>query len=213
MLSNPSQYSPQGLMPQFPGLQAAGWPQVNPGLFAQPGTNSGNLSFGQESGQAGQNQQYQHPFGFGGQANSFQQNPFAQNQFLQSPFAMNPHLQSQLLQNSIGHNPAQNIITALGQLSQQLAVQTAMTQQIGNALQQLAQQLAVQSPQGYPGGQGTGQTFSALGQPFGFGGPFSGTPSGSQYFGQNPFANAQGGYGGFNPQAQVWGANRSQTIQ
>jgi hypothetical protein len=180
---------------------------MGPGLFGQPGANGGALPFGQESGQAGLNQQYP----FGAQTNSFQHNPFAQpftqNQFLQSPFATNPYLQSQLLQSSPAHNPTQHIITALGQLAQQFSVHGAMTQQIGIALQQLAQQLATQSLQT--------QAYASAGQPLGFGGSFVGNPAGSggQYFGQNPFAGAQGGYGGFSPQAQAWGANRQQTIQ
>jgi hypothetical protein len=42
MLSYFSQYSPQGLMPQFiPGLQGAAWPQVSPGLLGQPGIHGG----------------------------------------------------------------------------------------------------------------------------------------------------------------------------
>jgi len=221
MVLNPSQYSLQGLLPQFPGLQGAGSPQMSPWLFGQPGANGGAMPFGQESGQAGQNQQYP----FSGQTNSFPYNPFAQpftqNQFAQSPFATNPYLQSQLLQSSQAHNPylnshaghagahnpTQHIITALGQLAQQFAVHGAMTQQIGIALQQLAQQLATQSLQTQP--------YASAGQPFGFGGSFVGNPAGGggQYFGQNPFAGAQGGYGGFSPQAQAWGANRQQTIQ
>jgi hypothetical protein len=219
MLSNLSQYSPQGLLPQFPGLQAAGWPQMSPGLFTQPGANSGNASFGHESGQAGFGQQYP----FGAQANSFQQNPFAQNQFLQNPFAMNPYLQSQLLQGSLAHNPQQHIVAILGHLAQQLSIHGALTQQIAIALHQLTQQLAVQSLQSYPGGLGAGQAFAGSGQPYaagagqplGFGGSYFGSPTSGagQYFGQNPFASAQGGYGGFNPQAQAWGANRPQTIQ
>ena len=157
MVSNLSQYSPQGLASQFPGLQGAGWPQMNPGLFGQPGIGGGNVSFGQDFGQPGLGQQYQ-------------QNP---------------------------HNPAQHLVTVLGQLALQLAAHAAVTQQIGIALHQLAQQLGAQSLQGYPGG--------------------------GQYFGQSPFAGAvqagygQGGYGGFNPgfnpQGQAWGANRPQTIQ
>jgi hypothetical protein len=224
MVLNPSQYSPQGLLPQFPGWQGAGSPQMSPGLFGQPGANGGAPPFGQESGQAGLNQQYP----FGGQTNSFQPNPFAQpftqNQFAQSPFATNPYLQSQLLQSSLAlnphlnshaghagaHNPTQHIITALGQIAQQFSVHGAMTQQIGIALHQLAQQLAQNlQTQTY-----AGQTHAGAGQPFGFGGPFAGNPAGGgQYFGQNPFAGAQGGYGGFSPQAQAWGANRQQTIQ
>lgn len=220
MVLNPSQYSPQGLLPQFAGWQGAGSSQMGPGLFGQPGANGGAMPFGQESGQAGLNQQYP----FGGQTNSFLHNPFAQpftqNQFAQSPFATNPYLQSQLLQSSQAHypylnshaghagahNPTQHIITALGQLAQQFSVHGAMTQQIGIALQQLAQQLAAQNLQT--------QAYAGTGQSFGFGGPFVGNPAGGgQYFGQSPFAGAQGGYGGFSPQAQAWGANRQQTIQ
>jgi hypothetical protein len=228
MVSNFSQYSPQGLTSQFPGLQGAGWPQLSPGLFGQPGVGGGNVSFGQDPGQAGLSQQYP----FGAQANSSAQNPFTQNQLLQSPFVTQPYQQSQLLQGSLahnpflnsfashsgGHHPAQHLITVLGQLVQQLAVHDAMTQQLGIALHQLAQQLTVQSLQGYPGGFGAGQAFAGAGQPFGLGGPLAGGPGG-QYFGQNPFAGAiqagygQGGYSGFNPQAQAWGGNRPQTIQ
>jgi hypothetical protein len=204
MVSNFSQYSPQGLASQFPGLQGAGWPQLNPGLFGQPGMGGGNVSFGQDSGQAGLSQQY--PFGaqqypFGAQANSSASHPGV-------------------------HHPTQHLITALGQLVQQLAVHDAMTQQLGIALHQLAQQLTVQSLQGYPGGFGAGQAFAGVGQPyggagqpFGLGGPLVGSPGGGQYFGQNPFAGAiqagygQGGYSGFNPQAPAWGAHRPQTIQ
>jgi hypothetical protein len=169
MLSNFSQFSPQGLMPQFSGLQ--GLPQMNPGLFGQPGAYNGNVQFGHEFGQAGLSQQP----GLGGQ--TFLQNPFAQNPFLGAGHA--------------GVNvPAQHIVVALAQLAQQIAVQSAVAQQIGITVQQLAHQLAVQSLQPIVGGgYGAGQVFA--GQQGGFG---------------------QGGYGGFNPQAQAWGANR-QTIQ
>ena len=157
MVSNFSQYSPQGLASQFPGLQATGWPQMSPGLF------------GQDSAQT----------------------PFTQNPFLQ--------------------HPAQQLVPVLGQLALQLAAHAAMTQQIGIALHQLAHQLGgAQSQQGYPGGFGAGQAFAGVGPPYaGAGQPF-GLGGGGQYFGQNPFA---GGYSGFNPQAQAWGANRPQTIQ
>lgn len=139
MVSNFPQYSPQGLASQFPGLQAAGWPQMNPGLFGQPGFSGGNVSFGQSFGQ------------------------------------------------DSGH-PAQHLVTALGQLAQQLAAHAAVTQQIGIALHQLTQQLGAQSPQGHPGGFGAGQAFAGIGPPYaGFGQPF--------------------GLGG------AWGANRQQTIQ
>ena len=147
MVSNFPQYSPQGLASQFPGLQGAGWPQMNPGLFGQPGMGGGNVSFGQDSGQAGLNQQYP----FGAQTNTFAQNPFLQH-------------------------PAQHLVTVLGQLAQQLAAHAAVTQQIGIALHQLTQQLGAQSLQGYqgyPGGFGAGQAFAGIGPPYaGFGQPF-----------------------------------------
>jgi hypothetical protein len=186
MMSNLSQFS-QSLMPQFPGLQGAGWPQMNPGLFGQPGAYGGNTSFGHDPTQAGFGPQF--AFGGGGQGGASLQNPFTQNQFGQSPWAINPYLQGQLGQQS-QHNP-QHIIAVLGQLAQQFAVHSVLTQQIGVTLQQLAQQLVLQS---YAAGSGVGS---------------------GQYFGQSPFAGS--GYGGFNPgfnpQAQAWGASRSQTIQ
>jgi hypothetical protein len=194
MVSNLSQYSPQGLASQFPGLQGAGWPQMNPGLFGQPGMGGGNVSFGQDSP-------------FGAQANSFAQNPFVQN-----PFVTNPYQQSPLLQ------PTQHLVTVLGQLALQLAAHGAMMQQISIALHQVAQQLGAPSLQGYPGGAGVGQAFAGVGPPYaGIGQPF-GFGGGGQYFGQAGYG--QGGYSGFNPQAQAWGpqaqawgANRPQTIQ
>ena len=155
MLPNFSQYSPyppQGLMSPFPGLQGAGWPQMSPALFGQPGVYGGNAPFGYEPG-------------FAGYAGA--------------------------------HHPAQQIVLVLGQLAQQISVQSALIQQISIALQQLVHQSA---------GLGAGQAL-------GVGGPFLGS-FGGPYFGQNPFASAaQGGYGGFSPQAQSWGANRAQTIQ
>jgi hypothetical protein len=186
MLSNYSQYSPQALMSQFPGLQGAGWP---------PGAYSGIAPFGYEPGQAGMGQ---NPF----------LHPFTPNQFL-SPFATTPLLSS-FAGYAGAHHPVQQIVLVLGQLAQQISVQGAVIQQVSIALQQLVQQLAVHSLQSH-GGLGAGQAFAGAGQPFigagqplGIGGPFL----------QNPFAGAtQGGYGGFSPQAQAWGANRAQTIQ
>jgi hypothetical protein len=221
MLSNLSQFSPQGLNPQFAGLQTAGFPQMTPGLFAQPGAYNGayngNVQFGHESGQPG----LTHQSAFGGQPNSFPQiqNPFLQNPFAANPYQTNPYQQGPWLQSPAAHNPLQNsfaggpvgnipvqqIVPVLAQLAQQIAVQSAVAQQIGIAVHQLAHQLAVQGLQSYPGsGFGNGQAFAGAGQlfsggaaqPFGPGGPFLGAP------------------GGFNPQqAQAWGANRPQTIQ
>jgi hypothetical protein len=226
MLSNLSQYSPQGLMPQFPGLQAAGFPQMSQGLFGQPGAYNGYGPSGQESVPAALSQQ----FPFGGPMNPFLQNPPSQTQFSQSPFAPNPYLQSPWAQGYVGHNPPQNsfggqaganipaqhIVPVLGQLAQQLAVQSAVTQQIGIAVHQLAQHLAQQGIQGYPGGGfGTGQGLG--GQAFGQG--LGGQSFGPQGLANQGFGGQFGGYGGFGPQAQgwggnqAWGGNRSQTIQ
>jgi hypothetical protein len=233
MLSNLTQYSPQGLMPQFPGLQTAGLPQMNQGLFAQgqPSPYNGHSQFGYESGQAGPGQQFPlvgQPLPFGGQIHPLLQHPFSPGQFSASPFAPNPYQQSPWQQSPGGHNPQQNsfvghlgqnvqvqqIVPVLAQLAQQIAVQGAVAQQIGIAIHQLAHQLAAQ-------GLGAGQSFAttqpfigSAAQPFGLGGPILGNPA-AQYFGPNSFSNTpQGGYGGFSPQqAQAWGANRPQTIQ
>jgi hypothetical protein len=221
MLPNVSQYSSQGPIPQFQALQGAGLPQMGAGLFAQPGAYGGNASFSHDSGQAGMNQQY--PFGV--QANPFAQSPFtpsftqnpflpglgAANPYVQSPWSLNPAAHNPLLNSAGAHvgqvNPASQVVPLLAHLAQQVAIQSAVAQHIGVALHQLAQQLAGQNVQGYPGaGFGGGPGFAGTGQPFG--------GAGGQYFGQNPFAGAaQGGYDGFSPQAQAWGANRPQTIQ
>jgi len=192
MLSNPLQYAPQSLIPQFPGqfpgLQAAGWPQVSAG-FAQPGAFSGTAQFGQPDGQAGLAQ--------------LAANPYLQGQW-HSPFGHNPFLGS-FAGQAVAGIPAHQIVPVLGQLAQQIAVQNAVTQQIGVAVHQLAHQLASQGLQGYPGnGFGVGQGFGAGGQPYNSG---AGQPFG---------LGGQGPYGGFNPQAQGWGqpwGARPQTIQ
>jgi hypothetical protein len=183
MLSNPLQYSPQSLLPQFPGLQAAGLPQMSPGLFGQPGAYNGTAQFGHDFGQAGVGQQSPQGFnqGFGPQFPFVgQANPYLQSQLWQGPFAQNPFLNS-----FAGHAgasiPAHQIVPVLGQLAQQIAVQSAVAQQIGIAVHQLAHQLALQGQglqQGYPGGQGG--------------------------FGLGPQAQGWG---------QAWGASRPQTIQ
>ncbi len=173
MLSNLSQFSPQGLGPQFPGLpafQAAGPGQFNPTAFGQPGLFGGSASFGHEGSQFGGGQQ--HPFGA-------QQSPFAQNPF--ASLATHPYqLQAYSLQSQL--------LPVLGHVAQQIALQTAMTQQIGSVLYQLAQQLGVH-------GQQSQQSFGLGGaQPFGIGA--SGQP-----------------FGGFSPQTPGWGGGRPQTIQ
>jgi hypothetical protein len=193
MLSNVSQFSPQGLIPQFAGPQTAGYPQMTPSPFGQPGAYNGgayngNVQFGHESGQAG----LTHQLAFGGQPNPSPQyqNPFSQNPFAVNPYQTNPYQQGQQgqqgpwsqspaahnpLQNSFagpaGNIPVQQIVPVLAQLAQQIAVQSAVAQQIGIAIHQLAHQLAAQGlqggQQGQPGGGfGTGQAFAGAGQPF-----------------------------------------------
>jgi len=201
MLSNFSHYSPQGFIPQFPGLQGAGWPQMSPGLFGQPGTYAGYVPFAHEPALAGlyPSPYLQTPF----VPSPFVPSPFAPSPFAPSPFAASPFAPSPLAFNPLlgsfagyagVHHPAQQIILLLGQLAQQISVQTAVTQQISIGLQQLVHQLAVQGlHQTHPGALGA------------FGG---------QYFAQSPFTGAtQAAYGGFTPPAQAWGANRAQTIQ
>src|ERR1700737_2144900 len=124
MLSNPSQYAPQSLIPQFPGWQARGWPQMSPGLFGQPGAYNGNAQFGNaqfgnaqfghESGQAAMGQPFGQPFGLG------QQFPFGAQP--------NPFLSS-FAGHAGAHIPAHQIVPVLGQLAQQIAVQGAVAQQ------------------------------------------------------------------------------------
>jgi len=197
MLSNPSQYSPQGLnLPfpgQFPGLQAAGFPQLVPGLFGQTGAYNGNTQFGHEFGQAGFGQPaVGQPFQLG----LGQQYPFGQP----LPFGLSQQLPFGAPAGA--SIPVHQIVPVLGQLAQHIAVQSAVVQQIGIAVHQLAHQLALQGLQGYPGGGfGAGQAFGGAGQSY-IGGA-------AQPFG----LGGQGAYGGFNPQAQAWGANRAQTIQ
>jgi hypothetical protein len=182
MLANFSQYAPQGLAPQFPGLPGIGAPQLNAALLGQPGVYA-NAWSGQELGQQGGNQQVPP---WAGQINPFAYQPLTQSPFILGSAAQNPNLQSQGAAGSPLHNPTQ-MVPVLGQLAQQLAIQSALTHQvaqhIGVAVQHLAHQLAVQNQQG-------------------------------QYYGQNPFApSMQGGYSGFNPQSQAWGGNRPPTIQ
>ena len=169
MLSNFTQFAPQGLAPQIPGLQGIGTPQLNSVLSGQPGVFANPWS-GYELGQPGIGQQLPP---WAGPTNPYGHNPLAQPPLNPGSVAMNPHSIS--------------LVPVLGQLTQQLAIQSVITQQIAQqisvAVQHLAHQLA---------GQGVH------------------TP----YYGLNPYAaSMQGGYSGFNPQVQAWGANRPPTIQ
>lgn len=137
MLSNFSQYAPQGLAPQIPGMQPIGPLQLNSALPGQPGIY-GNPWLGHELGQQGAGQQAP---AWGGQLNPFVQNPLAQTPF----FLGQP-----------ANNPLQ-VVPVLGQLAQQLTIQCALTQQlaqqISTAVQHLGHQLALQSLHGQYYGQ------------------------------------------------------------
>jgi hypothetical protein len=103
-----------------------------------------------------------------------------------NPFTQNPQAQAPFFQGQPANNSVQ-LVPALGQLAQQLAIQCAVAQQIaqqiGSAVQHLAHQFALQGQQ-------------------------------SQYYGQNPLAaSIQGGYSGFNPQTPAWGVTRPSTVQ
>jgi hypothetical protein len=151
MLSNFTQFAPQGMAPQIPGFQGIGSPQLNSVLSGQPG-----IWPGYELGQQGLGQQLP---------------PWAQPS---NPVGLNPVTQLPIVQ-------------VFGQLAQQLAIQSAITQQVAQQISVAVQHLVHQL--GVPGQHG-------------------------QYYGQNPYApSVQGGYSGFNPQLQAWGANRTSTIQ
>lgn len=208
MLPSFSPYVSQGLIPQsFVGL-----PQFGPGLPGPQGVYGINALFGHDY-------QAQSPYAFGGVTNPYLQIPFTSNQ--QNPqFLYSPQLQGSSMHNPFLNSgyagasiPAQQLVPVLAQLAQQISIQSAVIQQVGIALHQLAHQVSAQSLQpqqgvGFGAGQGfgAGVPFAGIGQAAGPGGPFSA---------QNPFAGAtQGGYGGFNPQAQAWwGGNRAQTVQ
>jgi hypothetical protein len=101
---------------------------MSPGLFGQPGAYAGFVPFAHEPALAGM---YPGPLA-------------------PSPLAYNPLLGS-FAGYAGAHHPAQQIVLVLGQLAQQISVQTAVTQQISIALQQLAHQLAVQGLQSHQG--------------------------------------------------------------
>jgi hypothetical protein len=184
MVSNLSQYSPQGLPSQFPGLQGAGWPQqVTPGLFGQPGVSGGNVSFGQDPAQT----------------------PFTQNPFLQHPAQHLVTVLGQLTLQLAAHAATtQQIGLALHQLTQQLGAQSLQGYPSGFGAGQAFAGVGPPSPYvgvAQPFGLGGG------GQYFGqnpFVGAIQAGYGQAGYSGFNP---------GFNPQAQAWGANRPQTIQ
>lgn len=135
MLSNFSQYAPQGLAPQIPGLQANGSPQLNAALFGQPAVYA-NPWLAHELGQQGVGPQV--PAWLG------PINPIAHNPLAPAPFNVSPFNSAQM-------------VPVLGQLAQQLTVQCALTQQVAQqisiAIQHLAHQIALQGVQGQYYGQ------------------------------------------------------------
>jgi hypothetical protein len=156
MLTNFSQFTPQGLMP----------PQMTYGMPGQPGP------FGASPGFPGQPPQVGVPGPY--------QNPFAAGSHL--PGAL-PGIGSPYLNWPTGNvatqQLAQQIVHILQQLGQQIAIQSGAIQQIGAVLYQLAHQLLEPQlqGQGLGGGAGLGGAPGSYfgGQPFGQS-PFFGTP-------------------------------------
>jgi hypothetical protein len=98
---------------------------------------------------------------------------------------------------------AQQLVLALGQLAQQISMQSVVGQQIGSALQQLTQQIQAQTLPALPG-FGVGQPYGQIVSPYiGATSPFFGATAGA--------------YPGFSPHSQpawqAWGGQRTQTIQ
>ncbi|HEV2701656.1 MAG TPA: hypothetical protein VGV09_08505 [Steroidobacteraceae bacterium] len=125
---------------------------------------------------------------------SVAQTPLTPNQFGQSP---------------IGVNPAQQIIPMLGQLAQQLSIQSSVIHQLGVALHQLCHQVGAQGIHGSIGSYGAGQPYLGGTPQYGLDGQAFGHQGG-----QHAFPGAiPGGYPGLVPQAPGWGAGRPQTVQ
>jgi hypothetical protein len=125
MLSNFSQFAPQGQAPHFPGLQAGGSPQLNPALFGLPGVYA-NGWLGQEPGLQGGSQ------------------PVPQWSAAINPFISPGH-------NTL---PTLPVLAQLAQqLATQSALTHQVAQQISVAVQHLAHQLAPQGLQGQYYGQ------------------------------------------------------------
>jgi hypothetical protein len=217
MQSNLSPYSVQGQSTLFPGL-AAGFSPVSPAPFGQPGVYGANAYGNNAFGGNAPGQGFSNPFAQGSYGqnvlNGLGQGALFQNPYLQA-LAQNPYVQNPHLPNAYGAMPGdvQQIISTLGQLAQQITVQSALTQQIAVTLHQIAQ-LAAQSLQNRLGGLGAGQPFG-IGQPFGAVQPLGiGQTLGAvqpfglgQYGQQYGFGGQYGGLGG------SWGGSRPQTIQ
>jgi hypothetical protein len=193
MLSPYSQFSPQGLTPQFPGLlfgvPGAGVSPLNPLSFAQGGAYGAGSQPGFVQGQGGFPQGAFIPSPFG----TPQQNPWSPSPQGQShgPWAYGYGAQP----NSFaGQSTALHVGSLIAQLAQQISIQCAIAQQSGLALLQLAQQLIQQGLQQQGGHQQQGfqpgfQGYSGFGADAGYGGgqPFMG----GQHFMTQPFARPQ----------------------
>ena len=171
MLATYPQYSPQPLVATPFGAT----------LFAPPGLHAGNSFFGHEPGIAG----FVQP--------GFVQPSFVQPGFVQpTPFAPTYATTAGYPFPQTPYSPyvvAQQLVLALGQLAQQISVQTVVGQQIGAALQQLTQQVQAQSLLPGMAGFGIAQPYGSIGSPF---------------IGATP---------GIQPAWQAWGGPRTQTIQ
>jgi hypothetical protein len=200
MLATYSQYSPQGLVPQIPGLLfgglGAGVPPTSPVAFAPTGAYTGgaypgSMPFGYDSRQAGLA-----PYPFAPQLGG----AFAPNSLVAPypgalPYGAQPHTHTTWL---------------ISQLAQQVCAHAAIAQQTGIALYQLAAgQHAFGGAQPFAMQPFGTQPF--ITQPFL---PAYGAPMGTPFAG-SPFGGAvQSGYGGVSPQLGAsWGTSRPPTIQ
>ncbi len=113
MLSNFSQYAPQGLAPQIPGMQPIGPSQL------------GNPWLGHELGQQVQGVGQQVP-PWAGQFNPFGQNPLAQTPLVP---ALGQLAQQLTIQCALAQQIAQQISSAVQHLAHQLALQNQQGQQ------------------------------------------------------------------------------------
>jgi hypothetical protein len=191
MLSPYSQYSPQGVIGQFPGLfgpQTPGVPQF------------GGLPF------AGSN-----PY--------LQGQPYQQGQWSPSQSMYSMYPQGTQPAFVAGQHVVLQVGSLIGQLAQQICTQGAITQQTGFALVQLAQQLIQQGLhsqglQGLHANSGIGADAAHLfaGQQLGGGQPFMMQPFAGPF---GPFApGVQSPYGGLSPQlGPSWNGLRPTTIQ
>jgi hypothetical protein len=189
MLSAYSQFSPQGVVGQFPGLFGPQTPAV-PQFGGMPFAGSNPYLQGQQP---------------------YQQGPWSPSASVYSMYAHGAQPGS-----LAGQHVALQVGSLIGQLAQQICTQGAITQQTGFALVQLAQQLIQQGlhgqgVQGLQANSGIGADAAHLfgGQQFGSGQPFMTQPFAGPF---GPFApGLQSPYGG--QLSPSWNTLRSPTIQ